>query len=193
MPAKRTPDPARQLREALAPYLDLRKLRAIAAGGGDLQHAVHGERPGDLPEEVKMLLSVLSALLRPARRESIRGPQDVAGMLMVDMAGLEQEQLTVVLLTTKNQVIDIVTVYRGTINSAQVRVAEVFKEAIRRNAASIIVAHNHPSGSCEPSPDDQAVTRDLIEAGKLLGVEVLDHLVIGQGRWTSLRQRDLWH
>jgi hypothetical protein len=147
MPTRRTSDTGRQLREALAPYLDLRKLRAIAASGGDLQQAFHLEQPGDIPDEAKLLIDTLSALLRPDRRESIRGPQDVAGMLMVEMGGLEQEQIHVVVLNTKNHVLDVVTVYRGTINSSGVRVAEVFKAAIRRNAAAIILAHNHPSGA----------------------------------------------
>ena len=147
MPTRRTSDTGRQLREALAPYLDLRKLRAIAASGGDLQQAFHGERPGDIPDEAKLLINALSALLRPDHRESITSPQDVAAMLMVEMGALEQEQLHVVVLDTKNHVIEVVMVYRGTINSSAVRVAEVFKAAIRRNAAAIILAHNHPSGA----------------------------------------------
>ncbi len=192
MPTRRTSDTGRQLREALAPYLDLRKLRAIVASGGDLQHAFHGERPSDIPDEAKLLIDALSALLRPVRRESIQSPQDVAGMLMVEMGALEQEQLHVVVLDTKNHVLEVVMVYRGTINSSAVRVAEVFKAAIRRNAAAIILAHNHPSGDPSPSSDDVAVTREIVQAGKLLGIELLDHLVIGSGgRWVSLRERGL--
>ena len=192
MPTRRTSDTGRQLREALAPYLDLRKLRAIAASGGDLQQAFHRERPGTIPDEAQLLINALSALLRPGRRESICGPQDVAGMLMVEMGGLEQEELRVVVLDTKNHVIEVGMVYRGTINSSAVRVAEVFKAAIRRNAAAIILAHNHPSGDPSPSSEDVAVTREIVEAGKLLGIELLDHLVIGMGRrWISLRGRGL--
>ena len=86
---------------------------------------------------------------------------------------------------------DIVEVYKGSVNSSQVRVGEIFKVAVRRNAPSIIVAHNHPSGDPTPSPDDVAVTRALVQAGKLLSVEVLDHLVIGQGRFVSLKERGL--
>ena len=192
MPTRRTSDHGRQLREALAPYLDLRKLRAIVAGGGDLQQAFHRERPGDLPDEARLLIDALSALLRPDRRESICGPQDVAGMLMVEMGGLEQEELRVVVLSTKNHVLDVVTVYRGTINSSVVQVAEVFKAAIRRNAAAIILSHKHPSSDPDPSREDVAVTREIVAAGKLLGIEVLDRLVIGGGgRWVSLRERGL--
>jgi DNA repair protein RadC len=77
------------------------------------------------------------------------------------------------------------------LNSSQVRVGELFKSAVRRNAASIIVAHNHPSGDPTPSPDDIAVTRAIVEAGKLLDIDVLDHLVIGSGKYVSLKERGL--
>jgi DNA repair protein RadC len=83
------------------------------------------------------------------------------------------------------------TAYVGTINSSQVRVAEIFREAIRQNAVGIIVAHNHPSGDPTPSNEDVTVTTELIEAGKLLGIDLLDHLVIGHGRFVSLRERRL--
>ncbi len=112
MPTKRTPDPARQLREALAPYVDLRQLRTIAATGGELQQALHRTGPDAVPDEVNVLITVLSALLRPARRESIRSPQDVAAMLMVEMGALEQEELRVVVLDTKNRVVEVVLVSR---------------------------------------------------------------------------------
>ncbi|MCJ7736369.1 MAG: hypothetical protein MUQ10_03510, partial [Anaerolineae bacterium] len=81
--------------------------------------------------------------------------------------------------------------YIGTLNSAQIRVADIFQVALRRNAAAVVVAHNHPSGDPSPSPEDVSVTRELVAAGKLLDIEVLDHLVIGDGRWVSLRERGL--
>jgi DNA repair protein RadC len=113
-------------------------------------------------------------------------------MLTVEMGALEQEELRVVVLNTKHHVLDVVTVYRGTINSSAVRVAEVFKAAIRCNAAAIILAHNHPSSDPSPSSEDLAVTREVLAAGTLLGIELLDHLVIGGGgRWVSLRERGL--
>jgi len=86
---------------------------------------------------------------------------------------------------------DVVTVYKGSLNSSQVRVGELFKEAIRRNAAAVILIHNHPSGDPTPSPDDVAVTRAIVEVGRLLDIEVLDHLVIGAGRYISLKERGL--
>ena len=192
MPTRRTLDPDRQLREALAPYVDLKRLRTLAAAGADLRPACSAPVPDALPAEVTLLLDALSALLRPPRDERIRGPEDVAALLMVEMSGLEQEELRAILLTTRSHVIDIITLYRGTINSSLVRTAEVFKAAIRRNAARLIVAHNHPSGDAEPSPQDRALTQELVAAGQLLDIEVVDHLVIGRGRWVSLRQRTSW-
>jgi DNA repair protein RadC len=107
------------------------------------------------------------------------------------MSALEQEELWTLLLDIRNQVLDIEKVYRGSLTSSQVRVGELFKAAIRRNAAAIIVVHNHPSGDPSPSPDDIALTRAIIEAGKLLDIQVLDHLVIGLGRYVSLKERGL--
>lgn len=130
-------------------------------------------------------------LAQPEQRPQISSPADVAALLMLEMSHLEQEHLRVVLLNTKNHVLKIETVYIGSINSSAVRIGEVFKAALRQNAAALIVVHNHPSGDPTPSPEDVAVTRQLVEAGKLLDVEVLDHLVIGQGRWVSLRERRL--
>src|SRR3954464_13645269 len=110
---------------------------------------------------------------------------------MLEMGHLDQETLRVVLLNTKNQVIKFSDVYKGSLNSSLVRVAEVFKEAVRVNAAAVIVAHNHPSGDPTPSPEDAKVTEQLVAAGKLLEIEVLDHLVIGERRWISLREKKL--
>lgn len=130
-------------------------------------------------------------LLQPYPCPIITSPANVANLLLAEMSALEQEHLRVVLLNTKNHVLAIETIYIGTINQASVRICEVFKPAIRKNAAALVVVHNHPSTDPTPSPEDVAVTRQLIEAGKLLDMEVLDHLVIGQGRWVSLRERRL--
>jgi len=127
----------------------------------------------------------------PEERPVIHSPGDAAALVQYEMSALEQEELRVVLLDTRNRVLDIVFVYRGSLNSSQVRVGELFKDAIRRNSAAIIVVHNHPSGDPAPSPDDIALTRAIVEAGKLLDIEVLDHLVIGRGRYVSLKERGL--
>ena len=107
------------------------------------------------------------------------------------MGALDQEELRVLLLDTRNRVLSAITLYRGSLNSSQIRVAEIFKSAIRANSASIIVLHNHPSGDPTPSPEDVAVTRSIVQAGKLLDIDVLDHLVIGHNRWVSLKERGL--
>jgi DNA repair protein RadC len=127
----------------------------------------------------------------PEERASINSPADAAALVQYEMSALEQEHLRVILLDRRNHVLEIVEVYKGSVNSSQVRVGELFKDAIRINASAIIVVHNHPSGDPTPSPDDVAVTRAIVQAGKLLDVDVLDHMVIGQGKWVSLKERGL--
>jgi DNA repair protein RadC len=127
----------------------------------------------------------------PGGRLQVRSPADVANLLMMEMGLLEQEHLRTVLLDTKNYVMRVHNVYIGSLNSAAVRVGEIFREAIRSNCASIIVVHNHPSGDPTPSPEDVRTTELIIEAGKLLDIEVLDHLVIGRNCYVSLKERRL--
>lgn len=127
----------------------------------------------------------------PEERPAINSPGDAAALVQYEMSALEQEHLRVILLDRRNRVLETAEVYKGSVNSSQIRVGEVFKEAIRKNASALIVIHNHPSGDPTPSPDDVAVTRAIVQAGKLLDVEVLDHLVIGHGRWVSLKERGL--
>ncbi len=127
----------------------------------------------------------------PDESPTINSPADAAALVQYEMSALEQEQLRVMLLNTRNRVMDIIEVYQGSLNSSQVRIGELFRAAVRRNAAALIVVHNHPSGDSTPSPDDIAMTRAIIEAGKLLDVQVLDHIVIGSGRWVSLKERKL--
>jgi DNA repair protein RadC len=106
----------------------------------------------------------------PEERPSINSPDDAAALVRYEMSALQQEELRVILLNTRNRVQKIEAVYRGSLNTSQVRVGEVFKAAIRVNAAAIIVVHNHPSGDPTPSPDDLAITRAIVEAGRLLDV-----------------------
>jgi DNA repair protein RadC len=127
---------------------------------------------------------------RVARRQ-VKSPTDIADLLLLEMSHLDQEHLRTVLLDTKSRVQAISTVYIGSLNASLVRVGEVFKEAVRRNSAALIVTHNHPSGDPTPSPEDVLVTREIVQAGKLLDVDVLDHIVVGHGVWVSLRQRGL--
>lgn len=124
-------------------------------------------------------------------RFQVKSPADVAKLFMVEMMALDQEELWVAALDTKNKLIKVAKVYRGSVNTAMIRVGEVFKEALRLNATSIIVAHNHPSSDPTPSPEDILVTRQIVEAGKLLDVETLDHLILAGSRYVSLRERGL--
>ena len=117
----------------------------------------------------------------------IRSPADLAERLLPTMGHLEREELRSVLLNTKNAVTGMVTVYVGNLAGSSVRVGEVFREAVRVQAAAMVVVHNHPSGDPSPSAEDLRITRELAEAGRLLDIELLDHLVIGHGRWVSLR------
>ncbi|MBC8505052.1 MAG: DNA repair protein RadC [Chloroflexi bacterium] len=122
---------------------------------------------------------------------TINSPQDAANLVMYEMSALQREQLRVMLLNTRNQVLEIKTLYQGSLNSSTVRVGEVFKQAIIKDSAAAIIFHNHPSGSPEPSPDDVTLTRALIDAGQLLDIQILDHIVIGNGNYVSLKERHL--
>ena len=125
-------------------------------------------------------------------RPIIHCPADAVALVEYDMSLFDQEYLKVMLLDTRNRVIEISEIYHGSVNASQVRVAELFKPAIQRNAASIIAFHNHPSSDPTPSPDDVAVTRAIIHAGKLLDLPILDHIVVGRiGHYISMKERGL--
>lgn len=130
-------------------------------------------------------------LVTPDERPAVRSPNDIANLLLIEMGLLEQEHLRTVILDTKNRVLAIPEIYKGSLNSAVVRVGELFREAIRQNAAALVMVHNHPSGDPTPSREDIDVTERAIDAGKLLDIEVLDHLVIGHGKFVSLKERRL--
>jgi DNA repair protein RadC len=125
----------------------------------------------------------------PAGRWTIRSAHDVADRLVLQMGRLEREELRVVLLNTKNVVLRVATVYQGNVSSSLVRVGELFRDAVRLNAAGLILVHNHPSGDPTPSPDDLHLTAETLAAGRLLDIDLLDHLVVGHDAWVSLRDR----
>lgn len=143
--------------------------------------------------QIKAALELGRRLLvsSPDARPQITSPNDAANFLLLEMSHLEQEHLRTILLDTKNRIINSPTIYIGNVNSSIIRVGEVFREAVRENATALIVAHNHPSGDPTPSREDVQVTRSIVQAGKLLNIEVLDHLVIGQQRFVSLREQGL--
>jgi DNA repair protein RadC len=175
-------------------------LRLLARFGGlsELGRASFGElcqERGLGAAKAAQLLATLelgrrAAMARPEERAQVRSPGDVAALLM-EMEILEQEHLRVVLLNTRNEVLAVREVYKGAADRATIRVGEIFREAIRQNSVALVVAHNHPSGDPSPSADDVRVTEEIVRAGKLLDIDVLDHLVIGRGRYISLRERRL--
>lgn len=122
-------------------------------------------------------------------RYVIRSPQDGANYVMEEMRFLSQEHFVCLYLNTKNQVIHKQTVFIGSLNASIVHPREVFKEAFKRSAASIICIHNHPSGDPSPSREDIEVTKRLTECGKVLGIELLDHLIIGEQKYVSLKEK----
>jgi DNA repair protein RadC len=122
-------------------------------------------------------------------RYVIRSPEDGAKYMMNDMRFLSQEHFVCLYLNTKNQVIHKQTVFIGSLNASIVHPREVFKEGLKRSAASIIALHNHPSGDPAPSREDIEVTKRLVECGKIIGIELLDHLIIGENKFVSLKEK----
>ena len=154
--------------------------------------AMHGVGPAKATTlKAALELGRRLSVLAPQERPKITQPQDVANLIMLEMGYLKQEQLRVICLDTKNFVVAQQVVYQGTVNSSVVRVAEVFKPAISRTCPAIVVVHNHPSGDPTPSPEDVRTTQRLREAGDLLDIELLDHVIVGQHKWLSLKERGL--
>jgi DNA repair protein RadC len=129
-------------------------------------------------------------LAKQDERPTVHCPLDAASLVQYEMSCLDHEELWVILLTTKSQVIRTVRLYKGTLNSANVRVGEVFRDALIENAAGVILVHNHPSGDPSPSPEDIQLTRTCVQTGRLMDVDVLDHMIIGSsGKFASLKER----
>ncbi|GEL04995.1 RadC family protein [Rummeliibacillus stabekisii] len=126
---------------------------------------------------------------RTDERYTIRSPKDAANYLMPDMTSLLQENFVTLFLNVKNQIIHQQTIFIGSLNASIVHPREVFREAVKRSAASIICAHNHPSGNPAPSPEDIDVTKRLQEAGLIMGIELLDHVIIGDHQFISLKEK----
>ena len=118
---------------------------------------------------------------QPVERKRVKGPQDAAEVLRAFLADTDREHFVALLLDAKNQLIGIHTVAIGSLDTCVVHPREVFKAGILANAASVILAHNHPSGDPTPSPEDRAVTRQLVDAGQMLGIDVHDHVIVGEG------------
>jgi hypothetical protein len=143
--------------------------------------------------EIRKLHEDLNAELysHPTERPTIHSPKDAYDILKPFIGALSHEELWIINLDTRNRVMNLVKLYQGSVNMSQVRVAEVFRQAIIDTAPSIVVSHNHPSTDCTPSPDDIAVTRAIVSAGKLLDIAVLDHIICSSSGFVSLKVRGL--
>lgn len=176
--------------------------RILAESGGGLRgllrrdfDSLTGIRGFGEAKAIKLLACVelgkRIAALAPEERPQMKSPEDLATLLAPFLTALDHEELRVALLDTKHRLERVVTIYQGSVNSAQVRVAEVFKEAVRSNSPAIAIAHNHPSGDPTPSAADIALTAELAKAAELLDIDLIDHLIVGDGRWISLRRMGL--
>jgi DNA repair protein RadC len=148
----------------------------------------------DMLSQVRQLHEQINSYLHKcpvAERPSINSPADAAELVKPFIGVLDHEELWVIVLDRRNKIMQFVKLYQGSVSASQVRVGEVFRQAIIEQASAIIIAHNHPSGDPTPSPDDVAVTRAIVQAGKLLDIEVLDHIVVSQDRFISLKERGL--
>ncbi len=167
-------------------------LAALRRADPAVLRATHGLSPRQTRRLADALDLATSLLLEPRDEQpQVRGPHDAARLVLPEMGLLEREQMRLLLLNTRNRLIAAVTLYHGTTSECPVRVAEIMREAVRHNAVALIVVHNHPSGTIEPSPDDVRITRSLVRAGELLDISVLDHLVVSSQSYTSLRERGL--
>ncbi|MBI3947083.1 MAG: DNA repair protein RadC [Armatimonadetes bacterium] len=167
-------------------------LRGVAQASVEALAQVKGLGPAKAAQlKAAFELGKRNAVFVDAPRPQIGSPQDVARLLMPELAGELREQLRALFLDTRNQVLRARTISIGGLDASIIHPREVFKEAIAQSAAAVIVAHNHPSGDPSPSPEDIAVTRRLVEAGRIIGIELLDHVVIGDGRFVSLKERGL--
>jgi len=141
--------------------------------------------------QAAMELGRRSASAQPEEKTVIRSPQDAASLVMPDMGALQQEHLRVMLLNSKNHLIAIHEVYKGNVNASTIRTSELFRSAVRENCPAVIVIHNHPSGEPEPSNDDIIATEHMVKGGKALDIEVLDHIIIGDHKYISLKERGI--
>ena len=183
-------DAERAARELLSRYQDLRSISLRTPYELAISIRGLGEKKAAL---LKASLELGKRMMThmPETRPQIKTPADAARLLMPEIGHLEQEEVWVLLLDARNRMISMSRIYRGSLSSASMRVNELSREAIRNNAASIVVAHNHPSQDHSPSSDDVFTTKEIVKAGKLLDIECVDHLVCCAMSFCSLKERGL--
>jgi DNA repair protein RadC len=177
-------------RELMLASRNLRKLADISSGELQTRFEVDEEQARRLMAMFTLGRKVGVAGTGDSQIETIDGPEDVAALLD-DLRTERQEHFVAIFLDAKSVILRIATIHIGTANSSQVGAREIFREAVREGALSVIVAHNHPSGDPTPSPEDIATTKHLVQVGKMLEIPVLDHVIIGERRWVSLKRQNL--
>jgi DNA repair protein RadC len=176
----------------------LERVRALLAEHGGLGNLLRSGFPDHefdtvLATRLHALLELSRRLARPAgARAQIESADDAAALVRMELMFLDHEEMHLLLLDSSSHVVGYIKSYKGTVNSSVLRAAEIFRPAIVRNCPRVIVCHNHPSGNPEPSLEDIAVTEQLVQAGKVLDIELLDHLVLGNPGYISLRERLHW-
>ena len=145
-------------------------------------------------QQLRGICTLAQRLSMPDPQHPLRitSASDAFALLKSFLADLDHEEFHIVVLTRKHQVMANIQLYKGSVDSSVIRIAEVFRQALLRNCPALLVAHNHPSGDPTPSPEDMPITRQLVSAGKLLDVEVIDHLIIGNPRYVSMKERMEW-
>ncbi len=161
-----------------APFAELRAVHGLGEAKASQIHAA-------------LELGLRLASVAPDERSVIKSPEDIANLVVAEMSLLEKEELWVLQLDSRNHLLSTVRLYKGSAHTAQVRMAEVFREAVRITATAIVVVHNHPSGDPRPSAQDVTITKMLCESGKLLDINIADHMVIGGGQYVSMRNMRL--
>jgi len=173
----------------------------LARFSGDLQRIYHAPTQQiasihglgeSTAVKLKAALALGLRLCEPREeRPVVNSPADAAALVQLEMSLLEQEYLKVIVLNTRNHVLDIVEITHGSVNSSQVRISEVLRPAVERNAPAIIAVHNHPSNDPTPSPEDIKITQTIREAGRLMDIELLDHLIVCKNSYVSLKEKKL--
>jgi len=167
-------------------------LRALLDASVEELSSVKGVGPAKAVQiKAALELAKRLAMISPGKRPKVKSPEDVAGLVMEKLRYLDREHFMAFLLNTRHEVLCQETISIGTLNSSTVHPRELFKNAIKRSAAALILLHNHPSGDPTPSQEDIEVTRRLEKAGKIIGIEVLDHVIIGDNRYTSFKAEGL--
>ena len=185
-----TPGVIRQMQKEFA-STSLQELLSIDFGELSRKYLLGDAKAAQL----QAVLELARRLTVPVTQEryQIVSPADAANLVMADMSYLDHEELRVICLDTKNHVVANIRLYQGTLNSSVLRPAEIFRPAITRNCAGIIICHNHPSGDPSPSPEDEAVTRQLVEAARLFDLDFVDHIIVGSNqRFVSLKEKLRW-